>query len=387
MASPDIVVVGAGIIGASTAWHLRRAGAAVLLLERDRPASGGTGRSAAAVRQNYSSTLMARLALRSIEAFRRMAEELGADGGYVAAGYHMLVPAEMVPGLEANLAVQRSVGVRTGFMSEAEIAARLPWLNREGIAAVTWEPDGGYADPVRSTEAYVGAFERHGGTFRGRTPVRALLREGSRVTGVVTDEGPIACGDVVNAAGPWAPFLAASAGIDLPMRSVREQDSVWEARPNRPLPEATLALAIDGVYVRPLGERRYVVGRGFPKEYLDCDPYNFKQTADPAFLAEVSERLERRIPAFAGSRLVDSYASLYDVTPDWHPFIGPRREVAGYWDANGGSGHGFKFGPAFGESLARWMLAGEVEADFSRLSHDRLADGRSFTQTFGGNRG
>ena len=388
MTTYDAIVVGAGIIGASTAYHLRRRGVArVLLLERDRPAAGGTGRSAAAVRQNYSTALMARLALRSIEKFRRMADELGADGGYVAAGYHMLVPEDMVAGLTRNLAVQRSVGVVTGFMTEAEIAARLPWLDRAGIAAITWEPDGGYADPVRSTEAYVAAFERDGGELRLRTPVRGLLRQGDRITGVMTDGGPIAAGIVVNAAGPWSQFLAASAGIDLPMRVVREQDTVWEARANRPLPQATLALAIDGLYVRPLGERRYIIGRGFPKVYVDCDPYNFKETADPEFIAEIQERLERRIPAFAGSRLIDSYASVYDVTPDWYPFIGPRRGLAGYCDANGGSGHGFKFGPAFGEELARWIVDGAVDEDFRQFSHDRLADGNLFVQTFGGNRG
>lgn len=388
MSSYDAVVIGAGINGASTAYHLRKMGVRkVLLLERDRPAAGGTGKSAAAVRQNYSTRLMARLAKKSIEAFKRMAEELGQDGGYEPVGYHMLVPQDMVEGLTRNLAVQQSVGVKTGFMSESEIEERLPWLNREGIAAITWEPEGGYADPVRSTEAYVGAFMRDGGEVRLKTAARELVRSGDQITGVVTDDDTIQAGAVVNAAGPWAQFLAQGAGIDLPMRVVREQDSVWEMRPGRPLPTATLAMAIDGIYVRPLGGLRYIIGRGFPKVYLDCDPYNFKQTADPEFISDILSRIEPRIPSFAGGRLLDSYASIYDVTPDWYPFIGPRREVRNYYDMNGGSGHGFKFGPAFGEELARWIVDGTVEADFAQLSYERLAAGNSFVQTFGGNRG
>jgi sarcosine oxidase subunit beta len=387
-ASWDVIVVGAGITGASTAYHLRKHGARrVLLMERREPASGGTGKSAAAVRQNYSTTLMARLAKKSIEQFKRMADELGMDGGYAPAGYHMIIPADMVDGLKRNIAVQHAVGVETGFMSESEITERLPWLNRDGVAAITWEPEGGYADPVRSTEAYVGAFRRDGGEVRLRTPVRGLMRKDDRVTGVLTDDGEISAGAVVNAAGPWAHFLAQSAGIELPMRTVREQDTVWEARANRPLPQATLAVAIDGLYVRPLGGLRYVIGRGFPKEYLDIDPYNFKETADDSFISEIMTRLEHRIPSFAGSRLIDSYASLYDVTPDWYPFIGPRRGLAGYYDANGGSGHGFKFGPAFGDELAHWIMDGTVSEDFTQFSFDRLADGRPFVQTFGGNRG
>ena len=388
MSSYDAIVIGAGINGASTSYHLRKLGLAnVLLVERGQPASGGTGKSAAAVRQNYSTPLMARLAKKSIEAFKRMRDELGQDGGYEPVGYHMLISADMVDGLRRNLAVQHSVGVETGFMTDAEIDERLPWLNREGIAAVTWEPAGGYADPVRSTEAYVRAFQRDGGELRLKTPVRELRRYGERITGIVTDAGLVHAGFVVNAAGPWAQFLAKSASIDLPMRVVREQDSVWEMRTGRPLPVSTLAMAVDGIYVRPMGGTRYIIGRGFPKTYVDCNPYNFKETADPEFISDVLSRIEPRIASFAGGKLIDSYASIYDVTPDWYPFIGPRQGTVGYYDMNGGSGHGFKFGPAFGEELARWILTGEVQPDFAQFSYDRLSTGRAFVQTFGGNRG
>ena len=384
----DVIVVGAGINGASTAYHLKALGVErVLLMERATPAAGGTGKSAAAVRQDYSTPLMARLAKRSIDKFRHMQEELGMDGGYRAAGYHMLVSEDMVAGLRRNLAVQRSVGVATDFMSEQDIAERLHWLNRDGIAAITWEPDGGYADPVRSTEAYVSAFARLGGEVRLKTPARELVCQGARISGVLADDGAIHAGAVVNAAGPWAHHLAASVRIALPMRTVREQDTVWEARPNRPLPQATLALAVDSIYVRPLGRRRYIVGHGFPKQYVDVDPYNFKETADPEFISLMLERVEHRIPSFAGAKLIDSYASLYDVTPDWYPFIGPRRDLDGYYDMNGGSGHCFKFGPAFGEDLARWIVLGEVAGNFAQFSHDRLAADNLFVQTFGGNRG
>ena len=75
------------------------------------------------------------------------------------------------------------------------------------------------------------------------------------------------------------------------------------------------------------------------------------------------------------------------MTPDWYPFIGPRRALTGYYDACGGSGHGFKLGPAIGDELARWIVTGEAAEDFARLSYDRLADGRPFVQAFGGNRG
>ena len=383
----DVIVVGAGITGSSTAYHLKKQGVPrVLLFERRTPAAGGTGLSAAIVRQHYSTPRLAGLTKESIGMLSAMPEEIGASGGFVRSGWMFLVPAAMIEGARKNVAMQQGCGIDTRFLEEAEIAERAPWLNPEGVAAVVYEVDGGYADPVQATEAYVKGFADLGGEVRTNTPVRELLGDGGRVTGVITDEGPIEAGMVVNAAGPWAKPLAASAGIEMELTVVREQDTVWEARPDRPLPEVSISNAVDAIYVRPLGERRYVVGRGFPKEYFPADPYNFKETADEDFVSDVQTRLEYRLPPMAGARRIDSYAALYDVTPDWYPFIGPRSGIAGYADACGGSGHGFKIGPAIGRHLARWIGEGVVEDDFAKLSYDRLASGEKFVGAYGGNR-
>jgi len=388
MASCDVVVIGAGITGASTAYHLqKRKVGRVLLLERSTPAAGGTGRSAAIVRQHYSTPLMARLALAGVGIFRGMKEELGQDGGYQRTGWAFLVPADARAVAERNVAMQRGLGIDTRFLSDAEVADRLPWLNPENVAGVVWEAEGGYADPVRSTEAYVGAFERLGGTVRLRTACRGLLRQGERITGVMTDEGEISAGAVVNAAGPWAPRLAELAGIPMTMRTLREQDTVWQARSGRALPDCSDSNAVDAIYLRPLGGGRVVLGRGFPKPYLDCDPENYKQTADADFIAEVQERAEHRFPPLQGATLVDSYAALYDVTPDWYQYVGPRAGLDGYYDCSGGSGHGFKVGPAIGRELAGWIVDGRAAPDFARLSYDRIARNELFKQAYGGNRG
>ena len=232
----------------------------------------------------------------------------------------------------------------------AEIADRLPWLNPEGAAGVAFEPDGGYADPIRSTEAYVGAFERDGGDVRLRTPVRALIGSDGAVGGVQLDDDEVSAGAVVNAAGPWAHFLAQGVGLDLPMRTVREQDTVWEARRDRPLPPCPISNAVDAIYVRPLGARRFIVGRGFPKDYVDVDPYNYKTTADEDFVSEVLKRLQHRFPPFAGC-------------------------------------HGFKIAPAMGRELASWIVAGSAAEDFAGLSYDRVPAGCLYQGAYGGNRG
>ena len=385
--SYDAIVIGAGISGAATAYHLRRAGAKTLLIERGAPASGGTGKSAAIIRQSYSTPLLVRLARTSITILKNAKSELGKDAGFVQDGYCFVVSAEMVEGAKKNVAMQKSLGVVNEWSEGPGFPQHLPEINPDGIAAVVYEPDGGYADPVQATEAFVSAFERIGGEFRPRTAARRLLRDRDRITGVELDSGDVAAAHVVNAAGPWAKPLAASAGLDLPMRSVREQDTVWQVPAGRVVPKTSISMAVDACYYRPLGQGRFIIGRGFPKEYHDVDPYNYKATADDDFISDVQTRVERRLPSFSGMKLIEAYAALYDVTPDWYPFVGPRAGITGYADFSGGSGHGFKIAPAIGRELADWLLKGTVADDFRQFSHDRIAANALFVQSFGGNRG
>lgn len=386
--SYDVIVVGAGITGAATAYYLKTSGVdRVLLLEREAPAAGGTGKSAAIVRQHYSNALASRLTRDSIEILKTMPEALGGPSGFEASGWHMLVPASMLDGARENVALQQSLGIRSELLDGKAACAGLPWVNPVDVAAVVHEPDGGFADPVRATETYVSAFERAGGTFRRNARVTALVGSATSVRGVVVSGEAIAAGCVVNAAGPWSKALAASVGLDLPMRVVREQDTVWQARPGRPIPSTSVSNAVDAIYIRPLGERRFIVGRGFPKEYHEVDPESYETRADEEFVSDVYTRLVHRVPGMEGATRIDAYAALYDVTPDWYPFAGPRTGVSGYYDASGGSGHGFKLAPALGRELAQWIVTGKASEEFSQLSHDRLAKGALFTQKYGGNRG
>ena len=202
----DAIVIGAGITGASTAYHLRQLGSHVLLVERDGVAAGGTGKSAAAVRQHYSTPLMARLAKASIGKFETMESELGMDGGYTACGYCIMLPPDLADAASRNVEQMRAIGVNTKLLSQVEIEREMAWMDPEGVAAVAYEPGGRYADPIRTTEAYVQAFQQAGGEYRERIAVRRLLRQGNAIIGIETDEGEIRSGTVVNAAGPWLRF-------------------------------------------------------------------------------------------------------------------------------------------------------------------------------------
>ena len=387
MTNVDVVVVGAGILGASTAYFLRKSGVKkVLLIERGDPASGGTGKSAAIVRSYYSVPVMARLAQEAVSLFHNLEAEIGVDGGFHATGFTQLVPPDWVNTAKELVAMHQSLGVDTDFVPESDWERRFPWLEQDGIGAIVFEASSGYADPVQTTEGFVAAFQRDGGEFRPRTPVRSLMRDGDRISGVVLEQENITAGVVVNAAGPWSRFLAESVELDLPIHSVREQDSVWEVPTGRSLPTTPVSNPIEATYMRPMGEGRWLFGRGYPKPYFDVDPYNYKESADENFVLDLRDRWCRRIPSLQGSKLLHAYAALYDVTPDWIPFVGPREGLEGYCDAAGGSGHAFKTGPIFGRELAEWIANNNVRDDFRHFSYDRLASGNSFNQAFGGNR-
>ena len=388
--SYDVVVVGAGITGTSTAYYLKKKGAAkVLLLEKGAgPACSNTGRSAAIVRTYYTTPLMTRLAKAAVELFEGMTEELGRDGGFRQTGFTQIVPPDWVEDARRMVAMHQEAGIDTRIIPPSDYGRVFPWLNPEGVGLMVLEVKSGYSDPVQVSEAFADAFVDLGGEARYRTPCRALVRDGDRVAGVVLDEGFVAAGSVVNAAGPWSPFLARSVGLDLPMRALREQDIIIEVPVDRTMPSTPVSNPIEPTYMRPAaGEGRWLLGRGFPKPYVEVDPYNYKETFDDDFAVEVLELMTKRIPSLEGSQIVGGYAALYDTTPDWMPFFGPRRELTGYYDACGGSGHAYKTGPIMARELADWLLDDVVKDDFRQLGFDRVADGRMFVSTFGGNRG
>jgi glycine/D-amino acid oxidase-like deaminating enzyme len=181
--------------------------------------------------------------------------------------------------------------------------------------------------------------------------------------------------------------LAATAQIPLPIKIFREQETVWQCKYFAEMPKSSISNAVDAIYLRPMGQGRYTIGRGYPKEYTEVDANQFDCRADDEVVNDIQNRVERRFPPFARSKYLNGFSSLYDVTPDWYPFLGPRSDVAGYADASGGSGHGFKLAPALGSHLASWLSEGRAAPDIEQLSYDRVISGKLFTQRFGGNRG
>ena len=383
------VIVGGGIIGATTFWELARRGEEVALFESRTYGQESTGKSAAIVRMHYSNAETIRMALHGRRALIDLPELLGCEPVYHRTGWVFLIGEDSAETAAANRELQIREGSPSDEIRLDDLERLIPGVSTEGIAYVLYEEDSGFADPLATTRAYIDAGIREGGSAREGAAVERIEVENGAVAGVVVDGERVPCKKVVLAAGAWSKELAAPLGVHLPIEITREQDVIYDTDGTPPVPLAVSAQA-DRVYLRPLPERHessMLVGRGFPKEYEYVDPNSYDDEVDASFEADVRERVLRRVPRFAGMRMVGSRVGLYSVPPDWHPLLGRVGEVEGLILGTGGSGHAFKLGPAIGEMLAGELAGTPVDyADVDRFALSRFERGMSFVSTFGGNR-
>ena len=376
-ASTDVIVVGGGINGASIAFNLAKEGLKVALIEKDFIAAGPTGRSSAIIRQHYSNEVTARMALRSLRIFRHFDDAVGGDPDYHKAGFLLAARPEDVEQLKANVALQQAVGINTCVVSPQEVKELEPHVSIEGIAAAAYEPESGYADPAATTTAYAQRAKELGASLHLGTRVGSILVEEGRVTGVETERGAFQAGAVVVTAGPWTPLITKTIGIQLPIKASRHQVATYK-RPvefDRLMVYAGFA---DEVYIRPETGQLMLVGSIEPEEAEDeiANPDSFNERVDFDIVADFSERVARRYPLMERGTSAGGWASLYDITPDWHPIMGALPGVEGLYCAAGTSGHGFKLGPAVGEMMADLIVHGEKdEADINMFSFDRFVEG------------
>ncbi|HEX9093678.1 MAG TPA: FAD-dependent oxidoreductase, partial [Coriobacteriia bacterium] len=221
-ATADVIVIGAGVQGASLAFHLARRGTNVLVLERETVAAGATGRSSGFVRMHYDFELESRLAWASFPYFADWAGRVGeGDPGFVRTGFLQLVPASVADALRANVAAQQRIGIPTEVVGPEEMSRLVPGIATEDLVAGAYEPQSGYADPTGTAAGFLAAARRAGARYTSGCRVSALALDGARVIGVDTDRGRFEAPSVVIAGGAWSAELAATAGVSVPVESWR----------------------------------------------------------------------------------------------------------------------------------------------------------------------
>jgi sarcosine oxidase subunit beta len=374
----DVIVIGAGIMGCSAAFQLARRGLKVALLDKKNVGEGPTGQSSAIIRQHYSNELTARMALHSLRVFQNFGEEVGDECGFKRAGFVVLVEARDRAGLEANVKLQREVGIHTELLSPEAVAEILPGMHTIDLVAAAYEPESGYADPYLTVTAYARAARGLGVRIFQETEVTGIRFAGGRVTGVDTPGQKFDAPQVLNTAGAWGAQVAQMAGVAVPINSCRVQVAFFRRPPGHEAEHPVVGDFLNTIYFRPETGGLTLVGLIDPAEAeAIVDPDGYNQRMDSDFLLDVGGRLVARYPAMDLSESTGGYASLYGITPDWHPIIDEVPAGSGFYICAGFSGHGFKLGPAVGLMVTD-LLAGtsrpQFDAHLFRLS--RFAEGQ-----------
>lgn len=349
------VVVGAGVVGASIAFHLAERGVETLVLDPNGPAGGSTSRSGALVRCHYPTSLEADLAWESLtEYFEPWGERIGGGCGFTRTGFAYLAGKDRLDAIRHNVNLQQKVNVQTNLVEPAELHELEPSLDLDGVELGAYEARGGYADPTATTVGFLQAARRLGTRFERRR-VTELRARGGKISGVETDSGAIDANIVVLAAGAWSVPIAAGVGVELPIKPVRVQAALF-GRPYSLPTHLTVIDSVYGFYARPAAEGMTLIGLRDSYEWLE-DTENWSGEPDPEFIEEASYLLGKRIPVLKDAPFVAGRAGLLDTTPDGRPVLGPHGPE-GLYMAAGWSGTGFKKAPAVGNELAAWIQAG-----------------------------
>jgi sarcosine oxidase subunit beta len=370
----DVIIVGAGIHGASLAFHLAERGLRPIVLEKATVASGATGRSSGMVRMHYDVEADARLAWRSLAYFADWEARVGGDAGFNDVGFLQMVDPHDRTALEANVAMQQGIGIATEIVDAAEVRRLLPGIAIEDDQLAAFEPRSGYADPSSSAASLMAAAMRLGARLVQHAPVTAVRVAGERVVGVATPQGEVDAPIVVDAAGAWAGQVAAMVGLDIPVSVWRHDVAYVHRPPDIPRHIGFIDFA-NLFYSRPEGEHLTLVALedGNP---LEGDPDAPVDAAAPGFLARAAERIVRRLPHFGRAGIHSAHSGQDGITPDQHPIIGPAGPE-GFWLDCGYSGTGFKIAPAVGTSLAELIVEGpDANEDLAIYRFERFAEGR-----------
>jgi sarcosine oxidase subunit beta len=374
--NPDVIVVGAGVVGCSLAFHLVRAKSQVLVLDKNDICAGMSARSGALLRVHYTFAPEVELAWKSLSYFSNWREIVGGDCGFVRSGFALVVGDDNATRIQRNVAMMKSLGVEVELCSPAQLRQLDGCLNIDDVALAAYEPRSGYADPVATTRSFAAAAQRLGAAFVLNSAVERILVKGGRVIGVrMADGRSFSAGAVCVAAGPWTDGLLAPLGARIGIKAERAQIAFFRRA------AATRHLAyidcIAGSYLRPHGPDLTLVGLGEWRPESEPDPDDFREANDPEFIEEVRRRLTHRVPAMEHAPYERGHAGIYDMTPDSRAVLGTVPGVDSLFVAAGFSGTGFKTSPAVGAAMAELILSGRSSTvDLGPFGFERILNGQ-----------
>ncbi|HEY5731810.1 MAG TPA: FAD-binding oxidoreductase [Anaerolineales bacterium] len=370
----DAIVIGAGVMGASIAFHLAEHGLKVAILERKTVASGATGHSSGLVRMHYDLAVESELTYVSHKKyFTNWKERVGGECGFIKTGFLQIAKREHEDRLRGNVANQQKIGINTSVTSADEVKRLFPDLVTDHFQFAAYEPDSGYADATLTTNSFIEAAKRNGATLIQNCEVTAIRTGGGNVVGVDTTKGTFDAPIIVDAAGPWAKDVANLAGLEVPIETWTHDVAFL----HRPSSLGKIPAVIDDVincYFRPEGSA-LILAAGEDESLRGEAPDAEDQTPTPTFLDKLIDAMLQRIPKIEESGLHSIHVGRDGITPDQRA-IYSGTDLGGFYLACGLSGTGFKTSPAAGASMVELILDGEPKTvDITPFKFERFAKG------------
>lgn len=365
----SVVVIGGGVIGLSTAYHLAAAGVEdVVLIERDALGAGSTCKAAGGVRAVFSDEINIRLGLRSLEAFERFATDFDQEIDLHQVGYLFLIDDEEHERAFADaVEIQNSLGVASRMIGIEEAKKLSPLIDTTGLRSALWSPRDGHCTPESVVLGYATAARRLGVQLITGCEATDVITEGGQITQVRTNRGSIATASVVCAAGAWSRAVGEWAGVDLPIDPLRRQIVVTEPV-DRLDPATPFTIDFSTSFYFHREGRGLLLGMS-----EETDSWGFDLSRSSDWLEALAGVMERRLPGLGEIGLQSGWAGLYEMTPDHNAVIGEAPEVSRFLYATGFSGHGFLMGPAVGEVMRDLFLGTTPGVDVSSLTAERFS--------------
>ncbi|MCB8945761.1 MAG: FAD-binding oxidoreductase [Ardenticatenaceae bacterium] len=366
----QVVIIGGGVMGASTAYHLAQRGCTDVVLLEKQPffGLGATGKCAGGIRYQFSTAINIQLSQLSLPMLDRFEAEMGQAIDLRRCGYLFLLNNEAdIAAFQRNVALQHSLGIPTQWLTGDEVRRMVPQLAADDVLAGTFHAQDGLADPHGVVAGYINNARRLGVTCLTDSEVVAIETEKGKVKAVVMRNGRITTPTIVNAAGPWAAPLSQMAGVPLPVQPIRRQMLTTTPLPTIPPDFPFVIDFAQSLYFHREGQG-LLTGMSNPHQ-----PPGFDESVDEAWELVHMEAAMKRLPLLAQAGRAAHWAGLYEVTPDAHPIISTVPQLEGYVVVTGFSGHGFMHGPIAGLLTAEIILDGKARMlDIGVLDYGRF---------------
>lgn len=370
----DVIIIGAGSLGAPAAYYMAKAGLRVLVLESVASVGQGSNKRAiGGIRATHSDPAKIRLCLRSIEIFSTFKDQFGEDIEWDRCGYTFVAYREKEEQtLKDLLVIQKKFGLENNWYEKDALLKIVPDLNPQGLIGGTFSPNDGSASPLLVNHAYYVHALKMGAEFHFSEPVTGMCLENGKISKVVTSRGEYLAGIVLNAAGAEAAHIGKMAGVELPVRPDSHEAAITE-----PVARFLGPMVVD---IRPAaGSSNYYFYQHITGQVIFCitpspNAWGDDVNETSSFLPMVSKRMIEIMPRLKNIRVRRTWRGLYPMTPDGFPIVGWAPTVPNLLLGVGLCGQGFMLGPALGELLTRVVLkktTSEDEETMGILSPER----------------